>query len=396
MPNVDADRLLAMLRDPGVETREVAAAANVPREEAARAARLALGIARAKPEEVATLPGALAAALARAAVAAGRGDVLAALSMRPEKDVAKEAKRGLHLLRARGVPVPEPAHAAAPQAAVVPESPLPAYATAFDRNGERAVWVPRNVPGKGVEVAEAVVSDTLGLLELQIAIVGRREWRRIARAVLDLDATTGAAEIERDRAVALVRSARALNERSGRRVPDRADAWLSQVAPAAEPPDPAREFPRLPDDEERDALAASARLHELPMTKGWLADETFLRRLAAKLDEIAVSQLYIDEAQRAEQMDRVVADAVEGYFDVERRRLISSRLYDVAALLAARDDPPHARAAAAAARALAAGAPAASIPFARLLVEKAVPPLGPSPAPEPDSRDASPLVVPPR
>ncbi len=395
MPNLDPGRLLAMLRDPGVESADVAAAAGVPREEAARAARLSLAMARSKPEEVATLPGPLAMALARAAVAADRGDVLAALAMRPEKDVVKEAKRGLHLLKSRGVEVPEPARPAAAAAALAPEPPLPSYATTCDRNGERAVWVPRSVPGKGIEVAQAVVSDTLGVLDLRIAVVGRKEWRRIAQAIMDLDASTGAAPVDRARAVSLVRAARALNDSSGRRVPDRTDAWLSQLAASSEPPDPAREFPPLPDDEERDALAASAKLHELPMMNGWLPDEAFLGGIAAKLDEIAVSQLYIDEAQRAEQMDRVVADAVDAFFDADRRRLFSSRLYEAAAHLAARGAPAQACAAAAAARALASGAPAASVPFARLLVEKAFPPQGPSPAMAPPGGDASPLVVPP-
>ncbi len=394
MPTPDAGRLLEMLRDPRVEIGEAAAAAGVPREEAARAARLAYAMADATPEEIATLPGALAAALARAALAAGRGDVLAALSARPEKEVAKEAKRGLHLLRSRGVavPEPEPARAVAPAVPPAPEPALEAYASPIDGRGERALWVPRNVPGKGIEVAQAVISDTLGLLELEVVIVGRKEWRRIVRELLEHAAAAGVAEIDPGRARALVQSARALNDRSGRRVPDRADAWLAQLAPAAAP-DLSRDLPPLPDEEERDALDASAELHGLPMFKSWLADETFLRGVAAKLDEAAVSPLYIDEIQRAEQMDRIVADAVDAYLDVERRRLLSSRLFEVAAHLAALGDPAHASSAAAAARALAAGAPPASIPFARLLVERAFPPRGATPAPGPAGPGASPLIV---
>src|SRR5512133_847726 len=103
MASLDPERLLAMLRDPNVESREIAEAAGVPREEAGRASRLLLGIAKAKPEEAA----ALAAPLA--------------------KDVAKEAKRGLHVLRTRGVAVPEPPPRAAPAAPQpAPEPPLPA------------------------------------------------------------------------------------------------------------------------------------------------------------------------------------------------------------------------------------------------------------------------------
>ncbi len=397
MASLDTDRLLAMLRDPNVESRQIADAAGVPREEAGRASRLLMAIAKAKPEDAATLPGPLAAAIARAALAAGRGDLLAALAAHPEKDVAKEAKRGLHVLRTRGVAVPEPPRAVAAAPAPAAEPPFPAYASAIDGSGERAVWIPRNVPGKGIEIAQAVVSDTEGLLELQVGLVGRKEWRGLAKGLLSHGAAMGVGEMAPARARSIVAGARAVNDRSGKRVPEGADLWLAQLGPAAALPDPAESFPPLPAEEEREALAASAKLHDLPLLKGWLADEGYLRGVAAKLDEIAVSPLYIDERQRAEQQARAIAEAVDGYLDADRRRVLASRLFSVAEHLRERGEPAHASAAAAAARAIASGAPASTVPFARLLVEKAFPPAGPSrpgEAPEPPSE--SPLVVSPR
>ncbi len=381
---IDPERLLAMLRDPKVESRDIASAVGVAREEAGRASRLVLGIAKAKPEEVATLPAPLAAAIARAALAASRADLLAALAAHAEKDVAKEAKRGLHVLKTRGVAVPEPPRPAAPAPAAPAEPALAAYASAVDGSGERAVWIPRNVPGKGVEIAQAVVSDTKGLLELQVGLVGRKEWRRLVDGLLGAGAAMGVGELDPGRARAIVLAARALNDRSGTRVPEGADLWLAQLGPAAALPDPAESFPPLAPDEERDALAASAKLHDLPLLAGWLADEAYLRGVAAKLDEIAVSPLYIDERQRAEQGARAIADAVDGYLDAERRRVLAARLYAVADHLRERGEPAHANAAAAAARAIAGGAPASTVPFARLLVEKAFPP------PEPESPGAAP------
>jgi hypothetical protein len=394
MADLDTERLLAMLRDPNVESREIAEAAGVPREEAGRAARLLIGIAKAKPQEVATLPGPLASAIARAALGAGRADLLAALAAHAEKEVAKEAKRGLHVLKTRGVAVPEPPRAVAAAPAPAPEPAFPAYATAVDGNGERAVWIPRNVPGKGVEIAQAVVSDTDGLLELQVGLLGRKEWRGLVQKLLSQGAAMGVGEMDPARARAVVAAARGRNEGSGKRVPDTADRWLAQLGPIAPLPDPADGFPPLPPDEEREALAASAKLHDLPLMKSWLADEAYLRTVAAKLDEIAVSPLYIDERQRAEQAARTVADAVDGYLDADRRRALAPRLFAVAEHLRERGDPAHASAAAAAARAIAAGAAASSIPFARLLVEKAFPPAGPSPGPAPEPE--SPLLVAPR
>ncbi len=204
-------------------------------------------------------------------------------------------------------------------------------------------------------------------------------------------------EIDPGRARAIVAAARALNDRSGKRVPVGADLWLGQLGPAATLPDPAEAFPPLPPDDEREALAASAKLHDLPLLKGWLAEESYLRAVAAKLDEIAVSPLYIDERQRAEQSARTVAEAVDGSLDADRRRVLTARLFTVAEHLRERGEPAHASSAAAAARALAAGAPASAIPFARLLVEKAFPPSGPSqPGAAPERSPASHLVVSPR
>ena len=395
MASLDTEQLLAMLRDPNVESRDIAEAAGVPREEAGRASRLLIAIAKAKPEEAATLPGPLAAAIARAALAAGRADLLAALAAHPEKEVAKEAKRGLHVLKTRGVAVPEPPRAAAPPPVSAPEPPLPAYASAVDGTGERAVWIPRNVAGKGIEIAQAVVSDAEGLLELQIGLVGRKEWRGLARGLLSQGAAMGVGEIDPARARSIVAAARALNDRSGKRVPEGADLWLAQLGPAAPLPDPAEGFPPLPPDDERDAVAASAKLHDLPLMKSWLADEAYLRAVGAKLDEIAVSPLYIDERQRVEQAVRTVAEAVDGYLDAERRRVLAARLFTVAEHLRERGDPAHATAAAAAARAIAGGAPASAVPFARLLVEKAFPP-PPSPGAAPEPPPASALLVSPR
>jgi hypothetical protein len=396
MAALETDRLLEMLRDPNVESRDVAAAAGVPREDAARAARLVSAIAKATPEEALTLPAPLAVAVARAALAAGRADLLGALAAHPGKEAAKEAKRGLHLLKTRGVAVPEPPRPAPPPPAPVAEAPLPSYATVIDGQGERAIWIPRAVPGKGVEICQAVTSDTLGLLELQLGVIGRKEWRKLLDGLLEKGKGMGIGELDRARALGLVAAARARNERSGQRVPENADLWLGQqgpAAPAEEPPPPGP----LPEAQERDALAASGALHFHPLFTTWMAEEAFLREVAAKLDEVTVSPLYVDDRQRSEQLARTVADAVDRYLDEGRREALVRRLGLVAGHLATRGDADRANAAAAAARALAGGAPARTVPFARTLVEKAFPGVSAAPPPPPDpSAPDAPLVVAPR
>ncbi|BDG08297.1 hypothetical protein [Anaeromyxobacter paludicola] len=371
-PLPDPDAVLALLKDPNVESQEIATATGAPREEAGRACRIVLAIARAKPEEVQSLPAPLALAVLRAALQAGRADLLAAAAAHPSKDVAKEGKRCLHLLKARGVSVPEPARPPPPAPVAVVEPEFPCYASVVDGHGERAVWIARNQPGRGVEVAQLILSDAQGLLEFQVGVLGRKEFRAFAHDLEERGRVLGIDEVDRGTAQALVAQARRLNGEA-KPPPEGADLWLSKLGPAGEAPDLPARFPPLPEPEERAALEASGRLHALPLLRSWLADEDALRALAARLDEIAVSPLYLDEQQREEQSARAVAEAAEAWLDAPRRALLAARLRTVADHLERTGRPDDARAAAAAARALEAGRPAAEIPFARLLVEKAFP-----------------------
>jgi hypothetical protein len=219
----------------------------------------------------------------------------------------------------------------------------------------------------------------------------------MARSLVERGAAMGVAELDRGLARSLLAEARARNEASGQRVPDGADLWLRHLGPAEPAPDLAARFPPLPEGEEREALAASGALHDLPLLRGWLPDEDFLRDVARQLDEVAVSPLYLDDAQKAAQTSRIVAQAVDRSLDADgRRALLVRRLLSIADHLERAADAAHARAAAAAARALAAGAPPAEVPFARHLVEKAFP-AAPPPAPPPVPAPAEPqLIVAPR
>jgi len=370
MNPIDPVKLLAMLRDPNVESATIAEAAGVPREEAGRAARLLLTMARAKVEEIASLPAPLAAAVLHAAALADRVDLVAGLAARDEKELAKEAKRHLHRFKLRGLSLPE---APAPPPALAPpaEAPPIAYGSIFDGNGERAVWLPRAIPGRGLEVAQGVCSDTRGLVELHLGLVGRKEWRAFVKGLLDRGASMGVRELGWGEAHARLVAARALNERSGQRVPDGADQWLGQLG--APPPlaHPAASLPALDAGTEQAALAASAGLHDLPILRSWLGEEPFLRTVAAKLDEVEKSPLALDAAQKKARLREVVDGAVDDYFTPERRARLASRLLDVAESLLGAGQADRSAQAAAASRALAAGLPARQLPFAARLIEKA-------------------------
>jgi hypothetical protein len=373
MPIDDPDRILALLRDPNVGSQEVAEQTGLPRAEAARAARLLVGLPKARPEEIATLPGPFSAALLRAAVAGELIDLLSGLAASSEKGVAKDAKRALHVLRTRGVSVPEPQRAPVPTPSPVVEEVFPSYASTVDGQGERAIWIARNVPGRGIEVGQAVVSDVLGLLELQVGVLGRKEYRTFGKEIGERGQAMGVAELDPGHARAIVAEARRRNDGSGRPAPEGADAWLARIGPGTPNPDPATSLPPLPEEAEARALAASGGLHALPMLRGWLADEAALRALAARLDELAAVAGTSGDPERAGRVDGAIAEAVEAWLDAPCRQRLAARLFTVGVHMKSMGLEDRAAAAAAAARALSAGVPGRDVPFAREMVEKAFP-----------------------
>jgi hypothetical protein len=252
------------------------------------------------------------------------------------------------------------------------------------------------VPGKGIEVAQVVVSDQKGITELHLGTMGRKEYRAFGKDVIARGGGMGVIEMDRETAKSTVAAARALNDSGSNPTPPGTDAWLSRLGPAASMPDPAARFPAMSEEEERSAVQSGDKLHELPLVRGWLADEEALRALAHKLDEISVSSLYVDERQRAEAVVGAVQDATASYFDDARRALWASRLLTLADHLVRSGNAAAARLAAASARALRGTVPVAQIPFARLLVEKAFPPPPPVEHPEPPGESPGSLLVSPR
>ena len=74
----------------------------------------------------------------------------------------------------------------------------------MDGRGERAIWLPRSLPGRGVEVAQAILSDDRGLMELQVGMLSRKEWRALAKDLAERGAAGGVVEVPRERAHAWI------------------------------------------------------------------------------------------------------------------------------------------------------------------------------------------------
>lgn len=311
----------------------------------------------------------LALALVHGAGRAGRQDVLRDLAQGGNRALVKEAKRELQRLKQKGVQVQELRPRGEGVLKPLPDAELPAcYASSIDAYGERAVWWARPAR-QGVEVVQAVLSDVKGVLAADALGLSRRGYREFVKRLPRQNVVT-TAEIPKDHARQLIADAEAAGARNGFSPPDSYGAALRLLgpAPATPPPSPGLSVDLGPDGELPHQLASAA-LFEDPLFMSWIPEEDALRAFALRVDEIAVSQLYLDDGQKEEAFERAAAQAAESYFTPARRALYARRLVEMAHVLACEGRLDAARAALAVSRALPGSAAA---PFCRALFTHAL------------------------
>jgi hypothetical protein len=259
--------------------------------------------------EVGALPEPLAFALVHAASEGRKSHLLAEIAATAPKPVAKEAKRELQRLKQKGVQVEEVRSRAEPVMKPVPEAEAPpCLVSSIDAYGERAVWWTRAAKG-GVEVVQAVVSDVKGVVDVAALSLPRRSFRDFLRR-LPRGGMVTTAEVPKD--------------------------WARHLIAAAEEEGVRNGFSPPP------AYVEALRILE----------EEDLRAFALKLDEIAVSRLYLDDGQKKQAMYQAAEDAAAAYFTPLRRSRYARRLLEMAHVLRSERRMEMARIALAVSRAL--------------------------------------------
>ena len=347
--NLQTDECLALLRDASLRPESIAEEmecaghkALLPADiGAARSVLEELGAATADPalqaaalaKGLASLPEPLGLAVLRAAGEAGRQELLREVALGPSRALAKEAKRELQRLKQKGVKVVDLAPAGQPVVRPAPEAEAPGcYASSIDAYGERAVWFAR--PGRnGVEVVQAVISDVRGILAVDALALSRRSYREFIKRMPRQSVVT-TIEVTRDHARKLIAEAAEEGARNGFTPAAGYHDALTMLGPAPEQPVEELQLDFGPDGERPHALAGAA-LFEDTLLVSWIPEEEPLRAFAARLEEIAQSQLYIDDAQRAAAVERAADEAALAYFTPQRRARYAKRLAGMARVLEA-------------------------------------------------------------
>jgi hypothetical protein len=341
------------------------------------------------------LPDDVADALVEALARRGDADRLGALAAGRDKAMAKRARRGLHLLRTRGVRAEIPVAAAPARAVPAAEPEATSLISGVLRDGERLVTYAR-AHEEGVEVWQAQITETEGLVRFEMGVIARKRWREMEHEMLS-DPVLHVARVPG--AVA-----RWLLEDSYQRAldlgctPPRRYAEVRHQLEKGIPPGtpPGVDATTLPADGLERVLA-------LPEAASWIPDEQVAQKLWLELQELALSRLVLDERQRTEQAKALIARACGEALAGPWRARLARRLEETAWLIAAtparagegRDRIVDAALCLAAARQVAdTSLPPETIVVARGLFDRLAPAEIPTQAP-PDEKPGGPLIITP-
>ncbi len=257
---------------------------------------------------------------------------LSELAAGSDKALAKRARRGLHLLRARGVQAEIPVGAAPASAPVEVPAELESLLSVSLRDGERMLWYLRPAES-GVEVHQARMTETEGLTRFEVALPTRREWRE-AEGELIADDVLEAVRVPSSYARWILEESWQQASRAGRVAP-RKYAEVRHLLPR--PEEPAR-HPAL---EIAAATGSVDRVLALPETRSWIPDEEMARKAYLEIEVVATSALMVDERQRAEQVAAILLRCCNDALAGEWRQRLSRRLLDTAYVITRLPTRPH-------------------------------------------------------
>jgi hypothetical protein len=257
-------------------------------------------------------------------VKARRSELPEALGASKSKLHSKLAKKALYQLQSSGVAVQaRPVAEAGPAPLTRPPEEFHAALSAIIGTGERAIFFGRPKRGGGFDSYQGILSDELGVLQLNQSFSSRAAYRKHIDT-LEHHATLKVLITTFERVKLELSRALTLNERSGQALPQEAGEIVRALA--LSPADPDWPVPAPLETDEAVARGAGALL-EVPELQQWLPSEPALLALAERVSPPGGAPL---EAEAAEACAR---EEAVSYLTAARRKVYSRRLWSMGELL---------------------------------------------------------------
>jgi len=285
----------------------------------------------------------------------------------------KAARRGLNVLKARGIRIPERTHVER-----ISGDGVEGYDAWFvppDGAGTAVVVIGARFRSGKYRLVQAIVRDGVGLLELRANEMSRSQVKSSFEANVKR-VGYAPASVPLDWARARVAAAKLENAKSGAVLPLGLDTHAEVLGPPPDHPPP-HPIDRAELPQEASPIQGSASLHGEPEFAAWLPQGEAVQQLLVEVgQQIGALGPEPDQAR----VDAIISTCIDGatdrFFEPELRALVAARMKDVAISILARAGKARAADVMAVARAtIAAGlitSPPREVPFLRAFFQKAL------------------------
>ena len=279
-----------------------------------------------------------AASLIEAWVAQSNAAAVAMAAEQATGAVRKIARRGLNILKSRGVTIPARGRVATvTQINSVPT--IRAWVMPPDATGGVVVILAAHTPTRRYRTAFVYMHDEIGIHRVES---GEQSLSQLKEAMTRLAPGSALKPIEVPLGWARARIVQARKRHTASGIPQ--PLGLTTIARLLEPaPEELPEHPfdaegfELADEDAREMAAASARLHELPEFRNWLPPRAALDEMLAKVGEHLTPDVQPEQNELAAIIEEEVKSATDRLFSPQSREQLVTTMKDSALSVLSRE-----------------------------------------------------------
>jgi hypothetical protein len=244
----------------------------------------------------------------------------------------KAARRGINVLKSRGVPIPERAR---PSASIEKRDVVEAWFRPPDGGGTSAFTLGARSPEGRYRLVDVILKEGVGL----VSIAGMQMSRSQLRETFDGIAKRFGhppVPVPLDWARARIATARLANDASQAPVPLGFDTHRDLIGakPERSVPHPALAA-KLPIVARAEALDRSATLHAEPELRGWLPDPPAIQELLVAIGA-GIREASAGRAAAEQRVRELIEKATDSFFGAEARVALAERMRDAVLSMAGR------------------------------------------------------------
>jgi len=278
-------------------------------------------------------------------IARSNAAALIAVADHPSAPIRKMARRGISILRSRGVAIPEPARLTPPGFGARTQTTAEAWMMAPDARGGVVLVLAQRAPTRRYRTAFIYLHDGLGIQRVESGEQSQHQLRdAMARLIPGggLNPVSVPVEWARHR----VAEARKRHEQLGHPPPlglMTAAALLGPV-PDAPPPHPlSLERFSITPEEQAELAQNSGELHRLPEFRGWLPPRAAVDQMLASLGEHVNPEQQPSQPEMGALLEEAVKSATDRLFSPQARERLVETMRDSALSVLVRDGEAAAR-----------------------------------------------------